>query len=302
MKIAITGATGFIGKGLIDFLRKEGDTVIALTRNIKRAESILGEKIQSLKWVHDNEGELLRDLDGTDAVVNLAGENIGSSLWTKSKRKKILESRVQSGVLITELVQLMKNPPKVLIQASAVGFYGDRGEETLTEHSDHGTGFLPEVALEWEKAIAAVETSGVRCAIIRSGVVLSSDGGAFPKLALPYKFHVGTTLSGKQWTPWIHYEDEINAIYFLIKNESSNGIYNLTAPIPARMEDICKQIGQTLVKIPQGIVKFLLGKMGEETILTSQRVIPERLLKDDFQFEFKNIEDAVEDILRKKKL
>lgn len=299
MKIAITGATGFIGKGLTDFLLKEGNSVIILTRDPDRAKSSFGNKIQAFKWARNNKDELLKGLDGCDAFVNLAGENIGSSLWTKTKRAKILESRVKAGQLVSEVIRLMKNPPQVLIQASAVGYYGTRSDEILTEKSEHGKGFLPDVAIEWEKSTAVVEASGVRCVIARSGVVLSRDGGAFPKLALPYRFHVGTILgSGRQWLPWIHYDDEINAIYFLITNEASSGIYNLVAPVPARMEEICKQLGTTLLRVPEGIVKLLLGRMGEETILTSQRVIPERLLKDGFQFKFKNIADAVSDVYR----
>ena len=300
MKIAITGATGFIGKGLTDFLLKEGHSVIVLSRDPVRSKSLFESDIQTLKWSAENKEGLLKGLDGCDAIVNLAGENIGSSLWTKQKRRKILESRVHAGRLVSEVVRLMKNPPQALIQASAVGYYGTRGDEILSEKSERGKGFLPEVAVEWEKSTATVETSGVRLVIVRSGVVLSRDGGAFQKLALPYRFRAGTMLgSGKQWLPWIHYDDEINAIYFLITNTAWSGIYNLAAPVPARMEEVCKQLGRTLFKIPGGIVELLPGKMGEETILTSQRVVPERLLKDGFQFRFPNIEDAVANITGK---
>ncbi|HUI30668.1 MAG TPA: TIGR01777 family oxidoreductase [Candidatus Acidoferrales bacterium] len=297
MKIAVTGATGFIGKGLIDFLIEENNRVIALSRNPGRARSLLGNRLEAIEWSFNNMNGLLKELDNSDAIVNLAGENIGSSIWTKNKRKKIKDSRVKGGQLISELIRLMKNPPQVLIQASAVGYYGTRGEEILTENSEGGSGFLPEVAREWEKSTAAVETSGVRCVIIRSGVVLSSGGGAFPKLASSYKYHTGTMLgSGRQWMPWIHYEDEINAIYFLIKNSASSGIYNLVAPVPARMTEVCKQIGPTLFRIPKSLVKLFLGKLAEETILVSQRVVPERLSKDGFQFKFKTVEEAVADI------
>ncbi len=268
MKIAITGATGFIGKGLIRFLVNKEDSVTVLSRNADRARSLFGSKVAAIDWSSGNKKELLKELEGLDAIVNLAGENIGSSLWTKNKLGKILESRVRAGQLVTELIRLMKNPPKVLVQASAVGYYGTRGDEILNENSNRGKGFLPDVALQWERSTAAVEASEVRCVIIRSGVVLSSDGGAFPKLALPYRFHLGTILgSGKQFFPWIHYEDEINAIHFVLTNLVANGIYNLVAPIPTRMSEICKQIGPTHFKIPGGLVKLFLGKMAEETIL-----------------------------------
>jgi len=297
MKIAITGATGFIGKGLVDFLFTKGHSVIVLSRDRERAKLLFGNRPAVFKWSGDNEDELLRGLDGSNAIVNLAGENIGLSAWTKRKQKKIIDSRVGAGLMVSELIRRMKNPPQVLIQASAVGYYGSRGEETITEKSECGKGFLAEVAVEWENSIAAVEASGVRSVIIRSGVVFSSGGGAFPKLALPYKLHIGSMLgSGNQWLPWIHYEDEINAIYFLIMNAAPNGIYNLVAPVPARMKEICEELGPTFFKVPGGIVRFLLGEMGEETILMSQRVMPDRLLKQGFQFEFKTINEAIADI------
>lgn len=301
MKVAITGATGFIGRGLTNLLLKQGHSVIVLSRDPDRAKSIFANKIAALGWSGDNKEELSEELDGLDALVNLAGENIGSSLWTKSKRKRIKESRAHVGQLTTELVQSMNNPPQVLIQASAVGYYGTRGDEILTENSQCGKGFLPEVAAEWEKSAASVEASDVRCVIIRSGIVLSSKGGAFPKLALPFRLHIGTIFgSGNQWMPWIHYEDEINAIYFLITNPTSSGIYNLVAPIPARMSEVCNQLGPTLLKVSGDLMKLFLGKMGEETILVSQRVVPERLLKDGFRFTFRNIQEAVGDICQEK--
>jgi len=297
MKIAITGATGFIGQGLAEFLVQKNHNVVALSRNPSKAKVIFNDKIEVLEWSIRKKAELARELDGIDSIINLAGDNIGSSIWTKSKRKKILESRVQAGRLISELVQMMKCPPTVLIQASAVGYYGTRDKEILTERSEPGKGFLPEVAVEWEKSTAAVEASGVRWVIIRSGIVLSSIGGAFKRLALPYKLHIGTVLgSGEQWMPWIHYKDEINAIYFLITNPNANGIYNLAAPYAAQMKDICSSIDPTLFKVPPFLLKLFLGNMAEETILASLRVVPERLLKEGFQFKFKDISEAVKDI------
>jgi uncharacterized protein (TIGR01777 family) len=294
MKVAIAGATGFIGKGLTSFLLKEGHSILVLSRNVERAESIFGNSVQKVKFPSESPNALARVIDGSDAIINLSGENIGSSIWTKNKKVAILTSRVQPGKLITESIRLMKKPPQVLVQASAVGFYGTRGDEILTESSDAGDGFLSRVAIEWEKSTAAVETSGVRCIIIRNGLVLSSKGGAFPKIALPYKLHLGTMLgTGKQWIPWIHYNDEISAIYFLITRAECNGIYNLVAPEPAQMKTICDLLGTTILKVPPLLLKNFLGKMAEETILASQRVIPERLLKENFKFEYTRIEEAI---------
>lgn len=301
MEIAVTGATGFIGKGLVDILLKEGHSVIVLSRNPDRARPLFKNKLEALMWSPENKDELIMALDGIDVIVNLAGNNIGSSLWTKAKREKIIESRVRAGRLVSELICSMKKPPQVLIQASAVGYYGTRGDETLTEDSERGSGFLSEVAMKWENSTVTTETSGVRCVVVRSGVVLSANGGALPKLALPYRLHVGMVLgSGEQWLPWIHYVDEISAIYFLMTNAESKGAYNLVAPFPSRMSEVCQHLGPTLLKLPSSFVKFSLGKMGEETILVSQRVIPRRLLKHGFQFKFENVEKAVADIYGRK--
>ncbi len=297
MKIAILGATGFIGRGLSESLTKTGHLVIALSRNPLKAKQILGTEIITLEWSPIRMSELAHELEGMDAFVNLAGENIGSFLWTPSKRAKIRESRTYNGSLVTELILSMRRPPEVLIQASAVGYYGTRGEEPLTESSGAGRGFLADVAVEWEKSTATVETSGVRYIITRSGVVLSAAGGALPKLAAPYKFKLGSIPgTGEQWLPWIHYQDEIGAFCFLLENIQSTGVYNLAAPVAARMAEVCREIGPTVLKVPNSLVRLVSGKMGEETILCSQRVVPEKLLKEGFEFKFRTIEEALANI------
>ncbi len=294
MKVAITGATGYIGTGLVDLLYNNGHEVIALTRDPERAILILGKKAAAKLWQHESIRSLASDLEGTDVLVNLAGENIGSSLWTKAKRAKITGSRIKAGNLITELIRSLKTPPRILIQASAVGYYGSRADEILTEASNPGEGFLPDVCTKWEQSTSGVEELGVRRILIRTGVVLSRKGGALPKIALPYRLHLGTILgSGKQWLPWIHYEDQIDAIHFLIKSEKSTGIYNLVAPGPERIEELCKLLGPTLIRLPHSFVEVLLGQMGRETVLASQRVVPERLLGESFAFEFTEIDEAL---------
>jgi len=301
MKIAITGATGFIGKGLTGFLLGEGNSIVVLSRDPERARSLFDGEVSAFSWSFENKDKLVKELEGVDAFVNLAGENVGSSLWTKNKKRKIIESRIRAGQLTTELICSMKRPPRVLIQASAVGYYGTRGEEVIAENSECGKGFLPEVTARWEYSTAIVESSGVRYVTIRSGLVLSKTGGAFPKLASPYNLHIGTMLgSGKQWVPWIHLEDEIRAIYFLIMSGGSNGIYNLVAPSPARMSEVCEQLGTTIFKMPDGLMKLIMGQMAEETILTSQRVVPERILNEGFQFKFTNVKGAIADICGKR--
>ncbi len=303
MKIGITGATGYIGKGLVHSLIEKGHTVIVLSRNVERGRSEFGDKVSVLRWDAGNIRELASELDGIDAMINLAGENIGSSLWTTNKRDRILQSRLSAGRLVMDVTASMSHKPRILVQASAVGFYGTRGEEILDEASPQGRGFLADVVSKWEDSTKGVESMGVRRVIIRTGVVFSSGGGALPKLAMPYKFLFGAVLgSGKQWLPWIHYLDEIEAIYFLLTNPASTGIYNLVSPYSARMKDVCGAIGAalgrpTLLKVPSIFLKLVMGKMAEETVLPSQRIVPSRLASSGFTFGHEDLKRSIRQLL-----
>ncbi len=302
MKIAITGATGFIGRGLTSFLGGEGHQVIALSRNPQQALTILDSKLRTLRWTPDNRAELVHELDGVDAIINLAGENIGSSLWTERKRKRIIESRVSAGRLVTDVVASMTRKPNIVVQASAVGFYGSRSDEVLDETSASGNGFLADVVRVWEDSTRGTEALGVRRVIIRTGVVFGGDGGALPKLALPYKLFLGTLLgSGKQWVPWIYYSDELEAIRFLLTSQLSSGVYNLVSPNPARMEEVCSAIGgalrrPTIIRVPDFFLKMAMGKMAGETILPSQKVIPSRLAEAGFEFRHADLRTSITQI------
>jgi len=303
MKIAITGATGLIGTGLVQLLAKEGNDIIALSRYPEAATAKLGGTARVLKWDSSFLLELATQLEGTEAIVNLAGENIASGLWTLKKRRLILESRINSGSQIVKLVKLMQTPPTTIVQASAVGYYGSRGDEILTEDSPPGSGFLADVVQKWERSTLELSTRGIRTVAIRTGVVLSMIGGALPKIVLPFSFYAGTLPgSGSQWVPWIHYEDEIRAISFLLKNKNISGAINLTAPHPATMAEILRTISLILhrpipFKIPNLILKLILGKMAEETILTSQRVVPGRLTSSGFEFQYPDVAPALKNLL-----
>lgn len=302
MRIAITGATGFIGRGLTNLLVGKGHYITVLSRDIGKVRKLFDDRVRSLRWAADNRGELARELDGTDAFINLSGENIGSSLWTKNKRKRILESRVSGGKLVTDVISALSGKPDLLIQASAVGFYGSRGEEILDENSTAGEGFLADVVRKWEDSTREVESLGVRRVIIRSGVVFGSGGGALPKLALPYTLFFGAVMgSGKQWVPWIHYSDELDAINFLLTEKFLTGIFNLVSPNPARMDDVSAAIGESLrrptaMRIPEIFLKILMGTMASETILPSQRVIPSRLASAGFAFRHAGLKTSVKQI------
>ena len=306
MKAAVTGATGFIGKGLTDLLIRSGHEVTVLSRDAGRASAVFGNRVKAARWASDNKLRLIEELDGTDAFINLAGENIGSSLWTKDKQRRILESRLSSGKLLTDVVSSLTRKPGILVQASAVGFYGSRAEETLDETSSAGEGFLADVVRRWEDSTREVESLGVRRIVIRTGVVFESNGGALPKLAMPYRLLFGTVLgSGRQWVPWIHYSDELDAIEFLLTSRTASGIYNLVSPNPARMGDICSAIGEimgrpTILHMPAGLLKVVMGKMAEETILPSQRVTPSRLTEAGFEFRHADPRTSVSEILSRK--
>ncbi len=305
MLVVVAGATGFIGSGLCEALAAKGHSVIVLTRNPSNARSRLGPKVRIASWNTDSVDRLSDLLRDADAVVNLVGENISSSRWTKREMKLILESRVKAGQAISEGIRNSKHDLNLssFVQASAVGYYGDRGSELLDEQSLSGEGFLPQVARQWEESTREIETMGIRRVVVRSGVVFSSHGGALPRLLLPFKFHVGGTIgNGRQWVPWIHYDDEIASIMFLLENKNLHGVFNLTAPEPATNEELCSLIARMMrrkswLPIPPIALRIALGKMADELLLTSQRVLPKKLMESGFKFNFPTLADALKSIL-----
>lgn len=305
-RVIITGGTGFIGRPLSLRLIQEGFDVVCLTRNMSAAKNRGGNGIKFVEWDGISSVGWLDYAEGASAIINLAGESIGSGRWSEKKRRRILRSRIDAGKAVTEAVKLVKKIPEVVIQASAIGIYGNRGKETLDESSGLGEGFLAEVAQDWEDSTREIETLGVRRVIIRTGMVLGSTGGALARLLLPYRFFVGGPIgSGKQWMSWIHIEDEIGCILFLMGRKDLNGVFNLAAPHPLRNKLFSREIGKLLKRsawfpIPGLFLKLLLGKMAEETILTSQRVMPVHLEENGFKFAYPELKGALTDILGKK--
>jgi uncharacterized protein (TIGR01777 family) len=284
-------------------LNKDGHEVIALTRSIKSEREIFGTEIKPAEWNGKDAKGWSEFADGALAIVNLAGENIGSSRWTAPKRQTILQSRLDAGHAVTEAVKSAKIKPRVVIQASAVGFYGSRDDNVMDESSSPGKGFLTDVTKEWERSTQEVESFNVRRVIIRSGVVLGKDKGALQRLAKPFRFFMGGPLgNGKQWFSWIHLEDELNAIIFLLTKEILKGVFNLTAPSPVVQRDFAQILGKTLgrpswLSVPSFMLRLGLGKMADEMVLVSQRVAPQRLLESGYQFLFPGVESALKDIL-----
>jgi uncharacterized protein (TIGR01777 family) len=302
--VIVLGGTGFIGRPLSLRLIERGYDVVCLTRNASAASKKFGTSgIKFVGWDGKSAEGWADYLEGAKAIVNLAGESIGSGRWTAEKKQKILRSRLNAGQAVNAAVRSVKHKPEVLIQASAIGIYGKRGSEILDESSGPGEGFLADVAGKWEESTVSVEEYGIRRVIIRTGVVLGSAGGVFSRLLLPYRFFVGGPVgNGKQWMSWIHIEDEIEGILFLMKRPDLKGVFNLTAPQPVQNRLFSKKLGELLRRpawfpVPEFALKLIFGEMGEETILTSQRVFPVRLEKAGFKFVFPELSGTLSDIL-----
>jgi len=303
MRVVITGATGFIGKALCQSLHDDYE-IIALSRDAEKARESLVQLAKVAQWDGKTTTGWINQLDGAIEVINLAGENLGSGRWNQAKKERILRSRLDAIEAIAEAIKHVQKKPKVLIQASAIGYYGSRQDEPLDETSPPGEGFLTNVCGSVENAAQDIERLGVRCVIIRSGVVLGSQAGALPRLAKLFRFYLGGHLgSGKQWFSWISLDDEVAAIRFLMENENLHGIFNLTSPQPVTMRDLCKTLGKVLhrpawLAVPGFILRLALGEMADEMLLSGQKVLPERLLKAGFKFEYPTIENALSAIVR----
>jgi hypothetical protein len=302
MRVVIAGATGFIGKALCRELHKDYQ-ITALSRDTDKARRSLGQMAETVQWDAKAPYGWTGEVDGATAVVNLAGENIASGRWNAAQKRRILYSRLDATRAIIQAIQQADAKPKVLVQASATGYYGPRQEQQLDEESPVGQGFLPTVCRSVENSAMKIEDLGVRCVLIRSGVVLGRQEGALPKIARPFRYYLGGHPgSGRQWFSWISLDDEIAAIRFLMENENLHGPFNLTAPEPVIMKQFCKTLGQVLHRpawfaVPGFALRLAFGQMAQETILSGQRVLPKRLLQAGFHFEHATVQYALHDIL-----
>jgi len=303
MKILIFGATGFIGSDLTQQLSLN-NKVAVVTRSYRKAKSLFSDEIEIFDWDYQDVSMLSEIISGFDVIINLAGENIASKLWTRKQKDKIVNSRLKVGEQITKAMMDSNKPPHTLVQASAVGYYGYNAPQECDENSPKGEGFLAEVTAQWENSTAGVSDHGVRRIILRTGLVLGSDGGIFPQLVKPIKLFVGANFGkGKNYLSWIHQKDEINAIQFLINNKTSVGIYNLAAPNPVYSRELNQMIAKKLnrplwLNIPRFILVALLGDMAKGLLMASQRVVPEKLIKEGFTFKYSNLESAVDSLLK----
>jgi len=301
MRVIITGGTGLIGRALARQLAASGREVVVLTRNPNRPAQ-LPTGVRAERWdgvTPEGWGPLVED---AEAIVNLAGESLSAGSWTSERKRMILESRLSAGQAVVQAVERASRRPRVLIQASAVGYYGPHGDEEIAEDSAAGTDFLAEVCVRWEASTAAVEALGVRRAVIRSGLVLSGKGGALPRMVMPFWLFAGGPLgSGRQWYSWIHLADEVAAIRFLMESDGASGAFNLTAPNPVTNTLFSRIVGRVLgrpavLRMPALVLRLVFGEMAM-VLLEGQRVVPRRLLEMGFGFRFPELEAALRDLL-----
>ena len=295
MKILITGASGLIGKALQESFAAKGYEMLLATRREPKDD-------QHIQWNADTgfRDDDLERLEGLDAVIHLAGENIAGFRWTEEKKKAIRDSRVFGTRSMIETFDKLNDKPKTFISGSAIGFYGDRGDDEMTESSAAGKTFLSEVCKEWEAESRRAEDLGIRTVLLRTGIVLSKDGGALATMMTPFKLGVGGVIGdGKQWMSWISLDDVVGIINYALENEHVRGAVNLTSPNPVTNEEFTKTLGSVLYRptslpLPEFAVHMVFGEMGDALLLDSTRVIPKRMKDAGYEFKYPVLRAALE--------
>ncbi len=305
MKVAITGATGFVGSGLIAKLAAKGEEIVVFTRDEKRASRIFPPsaypKLELVSYNPTQSGEWQQKIAGCDAVVNLAGEPIAER-WTPAVKERILSSRQLGTEKVVEAIVSAKKKPQVLINASAIGYYGTSETATFDESSSPGNDFLAEVCQQWEAAAEKVKAARVRLVVLRIGIVLGKDGGALAKMLPVFKLFAGGPLGdGKQWFSWIHRDDLVSLILTALEQKKLEGTFNATAPNPVRMNQLCQTIGKVMKRpswlpVPGLALEMLLGD-GAKVVLEGQQVLPKQTQAKGLEFQYPTIEAALKEIV-----
>ncbi|MBV9122228.1 MAG: TIGR01777 family oxidoreductase [Planctomycetes bacterium] len=306
MRVLVTGATGLIGNHLLPRLRERGDAVVVLTRRPAAARERLGTDCTIVEGDPTREGTWMDALADCDGVINLAGESVFGKRWNEEVKNLLRESRVQATANVVKA--LARNPrtaegqPRVLVNASAIGYYGPRGDEELIESSPPGNDFLAGVTTAWENAARPAEQHGLRTALVRIGIVLDPRGGALAQMVPPFKFGLGGPVaSGKQWMSWIHYHDVVGILLLALDNAAAVGPINGTAPQPVTNRDFARALGRTLhrpsfLPVPAFALKLRFGEVAE-VLTTGQRVLPARAQSLGYRFQFPDLDGALRDLL-----
>lgn len=292
--IVIAGGTGLLGTALIETCRRDGHRIVVLTRNPKREHEV--------RWSpgHDD-SSWASTLNGAEAVINLAGTSIASGRWTPARKAAIRESRLEATRALVRATAQVQQPPSVFLSASAVGYYGVRGDEPATEATPAGSDFLAEVCRDWE-AIASEAATKTRVVLLRSGVVFAREGGALPQMALPFKLFAGGPVgTGKQYVSWIHLHDWVALVKWALTTAAIAGPLNVTAPTPVTNEELSREIGRALgrpsmLRAPSSALRLVLGEMADALVLGGQRVIPEVARRNGFVFRYPTVESALKEI------
>lgn len=301
MKVLIFGGTGFVGRNLTEELITNGYEVYIVTRNHQNTTQAIGKNVQIIEWDINSSLTDIQVLKKIDVVINLAGESIGNRRWTYSVKQEILASRIKTTSAIVNAINSRIIQPKLLINASAVGYYGPHNDEELTEVDEAGRDFLAQVCRAWENEAYKVQSNSTRVVTIRIGVVLGKEG-ALNKMVMPFKIYMGGPLgTGMQWMSWIHIQDLTSLIRFIIEQPILIGPINATAPESVRMRDFCKDIGKVLnrpswLPVPEFILNLALGEMAE-MLLHGQRVVPKKAIDAGFESKFPGLESALRNVL-----
>jgi uncharacterized protein (TIGR01777 family) len=299
MKVLITGSTGLVGSALLPFLKSKGHEVFRLIRSQAKAGPA------EIYWNPEQGIDDTSRLEGMDAVIHLAGENISEGRWTEEKKARIRDSRVRGTRVLSEALARLAAPPRVLLSASATGYYGDRGDEVMREESAPGSDFLAQVCRDWEAATEPAAQKGIRVVRLRFGVIFTPKGGALSKILAPFQFGVGGRLgSGRQYMSWITLDDVVGVIDHALNVETVSGPVNVVAPNPVTNYEFTKTLGRVLSRptvfpVPAFAVRLAFGEMGDAVLLSSTRVEPARLKESGYVFQHPELENALRQILKK---
>jgi len=302
MKIVVAGGSGFIGRSLVARMRADNHTVVTLTRAPAKAGSTDTAGPEVVQWDGRTMGEWAACLDGADAIVNLAGESLDGKRWTSAQKERIMRSRVEVTHTLRDAVARASRKPSVLVNASAVGYYGSVEEGDVTEEYPSGKGFLAETCVSWENGAESIGELGLRVVKLRLGVVLAAQGGALRKMVLPFRLFAGGPMgSGRQWFPWVHCDDVTEIAMLALQNASVIGPVNVTAPESVNMKTFCAALGGALHRpswapVPAALLRIALGEMSD-MLLTGQRVVPAKLQRLGYTFRFPTLALALSDII-----